>query len=61
MKTLDQLTKKRFKNLSDQQLINRINKTPDFGWDDEGHELGRRNLSVERQNDNLVIIKTKAL
>jgi len=34
--------KKIFQHLTNQQLINKANAAPDFGWDDEGQELARR-------------------
>lgn len=33
---------KKFKSLSNQELINRANRAADFCWDDEGWELERR-------------------
>jgi hypothetical protein len=54
--TLDQCTERKFKHLSDQQLINRANAAPDFKWDDESHEIGRRKIKCEMQGNRIVII-----
>ncbi|MFA6082739.1 hypothetical protein [Mucilaginibacter sp.] len=37
-------TKRKFKHLSNKELIKRANSLPDFQWDDEGSELTRRSL-----------------
>jgi hypothetical protein len=56
-------TKERFKRYSNQALINRANRLPDFKWDDEGVELTRRSLLsngafvYEMRGNKLVIIK----
>ena len=59
--TIQQICQAKFRHLSNQQLVDKINRAPDFGWDDEGVELSRRikseNLEVERNyRDQLVIV-----
>ncbi len=58
--TIDEKVKL-IRSLSDQELINRANAAPDFGWDDEGAEIDRRmkqnGLKVEMQGNRIVIIK----
>lgn len=59
--TLDQCTERKFKHLSNQKLIDRANAAPDFKWDDEGHEIGRRMkadpfFKCEMQGNRIVII-----
>jgi len=60
---LDRYTKRRFKHLSNRELVNRANSLPDFKWDDEGHELNRRsNLSngaflCRMKGNRLMILK----
>lgn len=58
---LEQYCKKEFRHLSNQQLVERINSLPDFGWDDEGEELTRRikenpTLKVEMKGNTLIIL-----
>ena len=40
---LEKFCRERFQHLSNAQLVARVNGLPDFGWDDEGIELQRRN------------------
>jgi hypothetical protein len=40
----EKFTKRRFKGLSNKELVDRANGLPDFKWDDEGTELKRRSL-----------------
>ena len=40
---LEKFCRERFQHLSNEQLVARVNGLPDFGWDDEGIELQRRN------------------
>lgn len=40
--TLDEVIEDKFRGVSDTELIRRIERAPDFGWDDEGYELNRR-------------------
>lgn len=59
--TIDEFCKKKFKHLSNEQLIQRANRAPDFKWDDEGCEIERRmkedpTLKIEMQGNKLVII-----
>jgi hypothetical protein len=59
--TLREEIKKKFARLNDQQLIDRANKAPDFGWDDEAFEIERRHtengLQVQMQGNRLVIME----
>ena len=59
--TIEQVVKRRFRHLSDQQLIDKANRAPDFGWDDEGCELHRRHeeegLRYEMDENKLKIIR----
>lgn len=48
----DEYFKNKFAHLTDQQLVDKINKAPDFGWDDEGYEINRR---VKSSNGSLVV------
>lgn len=56
-------TKERFKRYSNERLIARANRLPDFKWDDEGVELQRRRLlsngafRYEMRGNTLVILK----
>lgn len=36
------IVRKKFRHLSNQQLVDRANELPDFQWDDEETELARR-------------------
>jgi len=59
--TIDEMVKRKFKHLSNQELINRANAAPDFGWDDEGAELDRRmrenpEFKVKMQGNKLIIL-----
>ena len=60
---LEKLCKKRFYGLSNEDLVNKINRAPDFGWDDEGVELQRRirlsngNFQCKMNYNTLVIVK----
>lgn len=47
MTELEQICKKKFAHLTNQQLVSKINQCKDFGWDDEGIELNRR---IEESN-----------
>lgn len=40
--SLEDIVKEKFKHLSMDELIARIHRAADFGWDDEGVELSRR-------------------
>jgi hypothetical protein len=40
--TIDQIVKRKFRHLTDQELINKANAAADFCWDDEGAEIDRR-------------------
>ncbi len=59
----EQAVKKRFKRYTNEALINRANRLPDFKWDDEGLELQRRfrvgngAFVYEMSGNTLVIIK----
>jgi len=63
MTYLEQACFEKLGHLTNQQLVNWINRAPDFGWDDEGVELDRRikaangKLEVEMQRNTLVILK----
>lgn len=50
----------RFHHYTNEDLIRRINSAPDFGWDDEGDELGRRmeagTIRAEMRGNKIVII-----
>jgi hypothetical protein len=56
-------TKERFKRYSNQALIKRANRLPDFKWDDEGAELVRRSLLsngafvYKMQGNTLIILR----
>jgi len=39
---LETRIKNKFKNISTKALIRKIEKAPDFGYDDEAYELSRR-------------------
>ena len=58
---LKETIKRKFRHLSDEELIRRANRAPDFGKDDEEYEIVRRveeeGLKVEMQGNRLVIIK----
>lgn len=58
--SLDTIIKRKFRHLSDQQLIDRANRALDFGWDDEGYEIERRRrecgLNCEMQGNRIVIL-----
>jgi hypothetical protein len=60
MKTIDEVVKKKFRHLSDQDLIRRANNAPDFCWDDEACEIDRRRrengLKVKMEYNTLVIL-----
>lgn len=49
---LTETIKNKFRHLSNEALVARINKLPDFGWDDEGFEISRR---VKESNGSLVV------
>jgi hypothetical protein len=55
--------KRKFKHLSNKELVNRANSLPDFKWDDEGFELNRRSLLANGQfvyqmkGNTLIILK----
>ena len=48
---LEKLIKNKFSHLSNAQLVAKINRAPDFGWDDEGYELERRMKASEGKFD----------
>lgn len=56
---------KTFSYLSNQQLVDKINRAPDFGYDDEEAELVRRieksngKMRVEMQGNTAVLINIK--
>lgn len=58
--TIDQIVKRKFRHLTDQELINRANAAADFCWDDEGAEIDRRRresgLKCEMQGNKIVIV-----
>ena len=58
---LKEIIIEKFKNYSDQQLVDKANRSPDFRWDDEGYEIERRSkengLKCEMQGDKIVILK----
>ncbi len=60
---MEQTIKAKFRHLSNGDLVKRINKLPDFKWDDEGYELTRRinasngKFSATMQDNNIVILK----
>lgn len=60
VETIDQVVKRKFRHLSDEDLIRRANQAPDFGWDDEACEIDRRmretGLKCEMQGNSIVII-----
>lgn len=60
IETIDQMVKRKFRGVSDQELIRRANAAADFCWDDEGAEIDRRTretrLKVEMQGNTLVIL-----
>lgn len=64
---MDAATKKRFRHLSNDQLVQKANKALDFNWDDEGHELGRRKRESNGEFDwimdgnSILIIKDKGV
>ena len=55
--------KRKFRHLSNQQLVERINSLPDFGWDDEGCELQWRRedsngkFITQMDGNTLIILK----
>ena len=49
MTNLETEIKAKFRHLSNQQLIDRANRQPDFKWDDEGFELNRRREASGRK------------
>ena len=57
------LCKKKFRNYSNQALIDRANAAEDFQWDDEGCEISRRRdhsegkLIIKMQGNKLAIIQ----
>lgn len=63
VESLDTIIKRKFKNLSNQALVSKINRASDFGWDDEGYEIERRvkasngKLEVKMNGNRLEIIK----
>lgn len=63
MTDLQQSCFEKLGHLSNTQLVAKINRAPDFGWDDEAVELERRieasngKLEVEMQRNTLVILK----
>lgn len=63
MTPLEQACFEKLGHLSNQQLVNKINRAPDFGWDDEGVELDRRikasggKLEVKMNRNTLLIVK----
>ena len=65
METLDEAVKKKFKHLSNQQLVDRANNAPDFGWDDEEVELNRRRkesngkFDIKMQGNTNVILNNE--
>jgi hypothetical protein len=56
-------TKRKFRDVSNRELVKRINGLPDFKWDDEGVELHRRRLLAngafiyKMQGNAIVILK----
>ncbi|QTE44442.1 MULTISPECIES: hypothetical protein [Mucilaginibacter] len=56
-------TKRKFRDVSNKELVKRINGLPDFKWDDEGVELHRRSLLsngafiYKMQGNTLIILK----
>jgi len=62
---IEELCRDRFKNLSTEALVKRANKAPDFGWDDEAVELGRRRrtsngkLEFTMMGNTIVITKNE--
>lgn len=57
--SIEDICKRKFRHLSDRQLIARANAAPDFGWDDEEVEICRRvkenGLKVKMERNTLVI------
>lgn len=59
---LEKDIKKKFKNLSNEELVQRANSLPDFKWDDEEVEISRRmkvsngKFKVEMVGNQLKII-----
>lgn len=58
--TIQEIVKRKFKHLSNEELIRRANKAADFCWDDEAVEIGRRmkenGLKCEMQGNLIVIL-----
>ncbi|QTE43659.1 MULTISPECIES: hypothetical protein [Mucilaginibacter] len=56
-------TKRKFRNITNKELVKRINGLPDFKWDDEGVELNRRRLLsngafiYKMQGNTIIILK----
>lgn len=46
MNNLEREIQAKFENVSDAQLIKRIEDAPEFGYDDEAYELNRRLRAV---------------
>lgn len=57
--SLDNEIKAKFKHLSNQKLIDRINKLPDFKYDDEMYEVNRRGLKVRMNVNTLELIENE--
>ena len=59
--SIETICKRKFRHLSDQELVRRINGLPDFGYDDEEVELHRRinenGLKVQMNINTLEIIR----
>lgn len=60
---LEKVCKRKFRHLTNAQLVARINSLPDFGWDDEGVEIQRRYkasngaFDYEMRYNTIVILK----
>jgi hypothetical protein len=60
---LETTIRRQFAHLSNRQLVARINRLPDFGWDDEGFEIARRvrtsngKLECKMEGNTLLILK----
>lgn len=59
---IDAIVKRKFRHLTNVQLIQRANAAADFCWDDEGCELDRRkrasggSFDYKMQGDKLIIV-----
>ena len=62
-RTLEQIIKAKFLHVSNEELVKRANKAPDFGWDDEEYEMVRRmketpNVRFEMVGNKIQIIES---